>query len=262
MTGRRPDGRVLDVAIFQRAQAGNVVCGQRPQPVPGQIRPPEVARQDIGPAGVASLEEPHHPAGQIPFVEGVGDQHHVNAGGGRAIFIQDVSTDGQNRNAVGARVDGDGGGRERINVIGGHGRGSCLGRRDGHQPGAGGDIDHTPVLDHLRVVKEVAGQRLAACPGERPEWRVQTGPAGRPLRALPYADRLGGLVQPDLRDQRHRPELGVSQDDLQHGWLGHERDLTGPRYLDPNRATGFSQHTARSHASPRPSRVSPPICRA
>ena len=200
MTERRPDGRVLDVAIFHTPQAGHVVCGQRPQPVPRQIRPPEVARQDTGSAGMAPLQEPHHPVGQNTFVKGVGDQHHVDAGGGKVTLIQDVSTDGQDRHAVGVRVHGDSRGRERINVIGGHGRGSCLGRRNGHQPGAGGNVDHVSAFDHLRVVEQVAGQRLAAWPGERPEWRVQTGPARGQLRALPHAHRFAGLVQPDLWD--------------------------------------------------------------
>ena len=55
---------------------------------------------------------------------------------------------------------------------------------------------------------------LAAGPGERPERRVQAGPPGRLLRALPHADRITGLVQPDLRDQRHRPEPGAGSRDL------------------------------------------------
>jgi Transmembrane secretion effector len=39
---------------------------------------------------------------------------------------------------------------------------------------------------------------------------------------------------------------------------GPPHPSTGP----PNSATGFSQQTARSHASPRPSLASPAICRA
>jgi len=78
---------VLDVAIFHPAQVGHVICGQRPQPVPRQIRPPEVARQDIGSAGLASLKEPHHPAGQNAFVEGVGDQRHVGVGESRGLLV-------------------------------------------------------------------------------------------------------------------------------------------------------------------------------
>ena len=176
---RRPDGRALDVAIFQPDQAGNVICGQRPEPVPRQIRPPEVASQDVGSASLASLKEPHHPARQVPFVEGVGRQYHVNAGGCRGILVQDVGTDGPDRNAVGAGVHGDSRDSERIDVIAGHRRGSGPGGRNGHQPGAGGDIDHMPVFDRLGVVEKVAGQRLATRPGERPEGRVQTGPPGR-----------------------------------------------------------------------------------
>ena len=164
------------------------------------------------------LEEPHHPAGQIPFVERVGGQHHVSV---RGIGVQDVRADGQDRYAVGVSVEADRGGRERVNVAGGHGRCSCPGRRDGHQPGAGGDIDHVPVFDRLGVVEKVAGQRLAARPGERPEWRVEIGPACRQLRALPQADRFARLVQPDLRDERYRTQLGAGQNYLPRGRLGH-----------------------------------------
>src|SRR5580700_10174075 len=65
---RPPDGGALDIAVFQRAQTGNVVGGQRRQPVPGQVGPPEVTDQDIGAAGPASGQEPRYAAGQLPFV--------------------------------------------------------------------------------------------------------------------------------------------------------------------------------------------------
>src|SRR5262249_11039536 len=100
--------------------------------------------------------------------------------------------------------------------------------------------------DALRVVEQVAGQRLAPSPGERPERRVQTGPPGRPLGELPQADRVTGLVQPDLGNQRHGPEPGAGPDDLQRGrrpWLG-AADHDGP----PGRA-GWRGTPARASLS-------------
>src|SRR6185437_15538527 len=89
------------------------------------------------------------------------------------------------------------------------------------------------------------GQRLATSPGERPERRVQTGPRDRQLDALPQADRVAGLVQPDLGDQRHRPEPGAGPDDLQRGRPGlGAADHDGP----PGRA-GWRGTPARTSLS-------------
>ena len=76
-SGECPDGGALDVVAFQHALAGNVVAGQWPQPVARQMVPAEVADQDGGSAGVASLGEPRHLAGQVPLVEGVGNQNQI-----------------------------------------------------------------------------------------------------------------------------------------------------------------------------------------
>src|ERR1700679_1971214 len=59
---RPPDGGALDVAVSRRARPGSVGGGARPQPVPGQVGPPEVADQDIGAAGLAPGQEPGDPA--------------------------------------------------------------------------------------------------------------------------------------------------------------------------------------------------------
>ena len=125
---------MLDVVAFQHALAGNVVAGQGRQPVAWQMVSAEVADQDGGSAGVASFREPHHLSGQIPFVEGVGNQHHVGAAGWEIILVQDVRADGQDRDAVGSSVHADSYGGYRVDVICGHRRCPGLGRRDAHQP--------------------------------------------------------------------------------------------------------------------------------
>ena len=73
------------------------------------------------------------------------------------------------------------------------------------------------------VVEQVAGQGLPGGPGERPERRVQAGAPGGVLGALPQADRIARLVQPDLGHQRHRHEPGAGPDDrLIPGHAGHD----------------------------------------
>jgi DUF1707 SHOCT-like domain len=171
-----PDGCALDVAAFQHALAGNVVAGQRRQPVTWQISPAKVANQNGGAAGVASFHEPHHLAGQILLVESVCDQHQIGAGGWEVILVQDVSADGRDRYTVGSSVHADSHGSDRVDIICGHGCCTSLGRRNGHQPRAGGNVDRMPASDNLRMVQKVAGQRQPAGPRERPERRIQPGP--------------------------------------------------------------------------------------
>jgi len=118
------------------------------------------------------FQEPRHLPGQIAFVESIGDQHQIGTGRGGTILIQDVSTDGQDRCPVGIGVNPDSGDGERIDVISGHGRCPRPDRGDRHQPRTGGNVNHASPPDGPLVVKQVAGQRLAASPRERPERRV------------------------------------------------------------------------------------------
>src|SRR5881392_973681 len=117
-----PDSRALDVAAFQCTQAGNVVGGQRRQAVPREIRPAEVANEGRYSAGMTPVQEPHHPAGEIAFVEGVGNENQIRARKRGAVLVQDIGTDGWDRYAVGFGVNGDGRNSERIYVVGDYGR--------------------------------------------------------------------------------------------------------------------------------------------
>lgn len=162
---------------------------------------------------MAAPREPHDPAGQVALVEGVARQHKTGAAGRQVIVVQHVGADGPHRDPVGRGVHLDRRGGQRVDVVRGHGRRPGQGRRDGHKPGARGDVDHVPAAHDPRMVEQVAGQRLPAGPGERPERRVQAAlPVGL-LGALPQADRITRLVQPDLGHQRHRPQPGSGPDD-------------------------------------------------
>ncbi len=93
------------------------------------------------------------------------------------------------------------------------------------------------------MIKKIAGQRLTTSPGERPEWGVQTGPPRRQFRVLPHADRFGGLIQPDLRNQRDRTELGAGPDDLQRRQSGPgSADHDGPPGHDPGASSDPAHH--------------------
>src|SRR5271169_6129620 len=72
-----PDGGALDVAVFERGQAGDVVAGQGDEVGAGQVPAAEVTGQDGGAAGAAPVQELEHPAGQVLLIEGVGHQDQV-----------------------------------------------------------------------------------------------------------------------------------------------------------------------------------------
>src|SRR5439155_19710301 len=72
--GQCPDGGALDVGVLGLALAGDVVGGQRRQPVAGQVGAAEVGGQHDGAAGPAAAGKAHHPGRQVALVEGVGDQ--------------------------------------------------------------------------------------------------------------------------------------------------------------------------------------------
>src|SRR5260221_7610364 len=62
------------------------------------------------------------------------------------------------------------------------------------------------------MIEQVAGQRLAAGPGEGPEGRRQGAAGKRLFGGLPDRRHLGGEVEPDLRYQRRREDRRVALD--------------------------------------------------
>ena len=65
-------------------------------------------------------------------------------------------------------VEGDGGRRERIDVVRFDVDRASLGRRDRNQPGAGCEVVHPPTRDDLWMLLEVPCERLPTAPRERP----------------------------------------------------------------------------------------------
>ncbi len=80
-------------------------------------------------------------------------------------------------------------GGQRLGRAGLHGR-------DGDEAGAGGEVEHPLAGDDLRMVEQVARQRLAAGPGEGPERRRQADLGQRLLGQLPERGDLVGQVEP------------------------------------------------------------------
>jgi hypothetical protein len=86
-------------------------------------------------------------------------------------------------------------------------------RRHRDQARAGGEIERRATGHQRRVIEQVAGQGLAARPRERPERRRLLG-AGL-LGPLPELDRLVGLEERDLGNERNRRQPGVGVDELE-----------------------------------------------
>src|SRR5580704_7362760 len=70
---------------------------------------------------------------------------------------------------------------------------------------------------------------------------------------MPQADRFAGLAQPDLRDQRHWPQLGAAPDNLQRGCSGlscADHDVAAVR-LSPTPTSVVSQRSQKPPKIPK-----------
>jgi hypothetical protein len=150
-------------------------------------------------------EERQHPLGHRAAVEHVPGEHHVRA---VRVAVELVAEQRRHRHPVGARVQVDRGHRVLVDLVGRHRGGAGQRRRDRDQTAARGEVEHVPPGDRRGMVEQVAGERLAARPGERPERRRPLG-AGDLLGAHPQPDGLVGKVQPHLGHERGGPQRGV-----------------------------------------------------
>ena len=128
--------------------------------------------------------------------------------------------------AVRACVESDRRDREDIDVGGRHARRAGLEGGDGAQPGAGGDVEHSPTGDGLRVFAQVPPEREPAGPRERPVRQRGIRLAGLDLDGMPERQGVIGEVQADLLETRHGTESSVTQDEGA-GRGGHRWTLLG-----------------------------------
>ena len=162
----------------------------------------------------AGLAEPFQPGQQArretAVVEDVAGQQHVDIG---KVLADPVGPVRLNRHAVRRRVERDRCDGEGIDVDGLDMGRPGAGRRDRHQPGAGGEIEHALAAHGFGMVEDIAREPLPARPGEGPEGRRQVGLVERRLGQVPERCRLVRLVQADLRHEIDRREPGLVGDE-------------------------------------------------
>ena len=89
--------------------------------------------------------------------------------------------------------------------------------RDGAQARTGAEVEHPAAGDDLGVVAEVASDRQAAAPRERPIGKRGVGVAGLHLDRMPQREGLVREVEPDAFQGRHRAQVRVAQDEGARG---------------------------------------------
>jgi hypothetical protein len=200
----------LDLGIFQFSRHRHGIFDHANQPVKRKIGPARVADQNGRPAARKRGEPFCRRAREVLFVGDIAREHDVPA----LVGADQVFETRRDQDAIlgGVRLDrGDG---EGVDVGGLDLSRAGLGRRDRDQPRAGCEIQRALAGDKSRMVERVARQRLAACPGKRPEWRRQPDRAEFLLRLLPDRDGFIRESQPDLGRQRRRDEAGIGQDEV------------------------------------------------
>ena len=133
---------------------------------------------------------------------------------------------------------------------------------DGDEPAAGAEIEHARPAHQVRMVEQVARQRLAARPRRRPSRAAALGPRQPLLGRLPDRRDLGGEMQADLRHQRRRRERRVGADEGGRGDRVSRRAAPRRcRQAAASRASGWSG-TWRGNRPDRRYRPPPPARRA
>lgn len=121
---------------------------------------------------MAALEEgSEHLRGAL-FVEHVGGDDHVEVGRRR---VEQAAGDVTDRNVVQFSVERYGGFTHRVDIVGRNFGRARQRRRDADKAGARGEIEHALAANGFGMIDQIARQRLAACPGKRPEGRGDIG---------------------------------------------------------------------------------------
>ncbi len=114
---------------------------------------------------------------------------------------------------VRARVQGDGGFGERVDVDRGDLSGRGPRRDDRHETAPGREVQHPPPGDFLRMLPKPSRQRKTASPRERPERDRRTIYAKRLLDGVPHG--LDGIceVESNAGHPVHILQTGVPLDE-------------------------------------------------
>ena len=132
------------------------------------------------------------------------------------------------------------------------------------EPAAGGEIQHPPAGDEVGMIEEMAGQGLAAGPGEGPIGRGQAVALEIGLGRMPDGQDLAREIKLDLGHQRRGGQRGFGADEdsgIAHPVSRPAR--TRPRMM-PMKRIQPSQRLARNLArqSAGSSKSTAKICQA
>src|SRR5690606_5859122 len=143
------------------------------------------------------------------LVEDVAGEQHLPA----VVRADRVRRGEGERHTVGRGVEADGGLAEGVDVGAEHGSRTRLRRGDADQPGAGGEVEHSGAPHDLGMVENVAGEALAAGPGEGPVGRWQADLGQLLLGLQPEIVRLVGEMEADFGNVWRGDQRRVGEDE-------------------------------------------------
>ena len=156
------------------------------------------------PRRVRPVQPRQDPVGQAGLVPAVAGQDDVDV---RRLLVEDVAADDRDAAAVGPGVELDRRDREGVDVRAGRRRmrPACM-AAIAHSPEPDAEVEDAPAGHDLRVLAQVAADREAAGPRERPVRQGGVRVAGLDLDGMPQRQHLVGEVEADLLEARDRPQ--------------------------------------------------------
>src|SRR5437868_4222282 len=191
---------------FQFAAGRHIVTRKLAEAGRGEISATGIAEQDRAASAGEAPEPAHRALCHRLLVADVarGDQLPEPR-----ITVEQIVGYDRDRDLVQRRVEGNGRGRERVDIGGGDACGARLCGGDRYQSRAGAKIEHLAASNSFGVIEHVAGQRLSPGAVKRPKGRRQAVACEAFLGRLPDRGDLGCEMQTNLRDQRRRRDRGL-----------------------------------------------------
>ncbi len=207
-----PDDRLAHAAILELQRGRDLVSCEFLQALGGEIVAARIAEQHQ-PAGIGVASEPSQCSDRhLALVADIARDHDVSLGCSVGVGEPVVGADLE-RKPVCLGIEACGNQRKQIDIVGGHRRRTGLRRRHRGDARARGEVDHALAAHRVRMIEQVACDRLAARPAEGPVRRVDVLLFHPGFGRLPDRDVLGGEPQPEFR-HHSRPfegEIGADE---------------------------------------------------
>ena len=193
-----PDEPVAGLTIFELAARRHDITGPLAEAIGRQIGASGIAEQHETAVLREGLQPWNEPRRHGLFVADVAGSDDLPA---RVESADQVRGRHFKADAVQRRIKGNRSRGEVIGIGGEHmsSAGGCRG--ESYETRSGAEIENRAADDVFAMIEEIAGQRLAADPGEGPKRRRQPGAGENLFGRLPDRCDLGRQVKPDLRDQ-------------------------------------------------------------